>query len=72
MDLHDATGAIIASNDNRGDSQQAEIQATGVAPGFEAKSAIFVLLPAGRYTAIVRGKNNGTGIGIVEAYQIDH
>jgi hypothetical protein len=72
MDLYNADGAIIASNDNWRDSQQTEIEATGIAPEWPAESAILVTLPAGRYTAIVRGKNNGTGIGLVEAYQVDN
>lgn len=70
LELHDASGAIIASNDNWKDSQQAEIEATTIPPTRDAESAIVQLLSPGAYTAIVRGKNNTTGVALVEAYQL--
>ena len=71
IDLHDGTGAIIASNDNWKDSQQADITATGLAPTNDLESAILQTLAPGAYTAIVRGKNGGTGVGLVEVYDGD-
>jgi hypothetical protein len=71
LDLHDSTGAAIASNDNWRQTQEAEIQATGVAPGNDAESAIVRILAPGNYTAVVRGKNDTTGIGVVEAYDLN-
>ncbi len=70
LELHDSSGAIIASNDNWKDSQQAEIEATGLAPTDDRESAIEATLASGAYTAIVRGKGNTTGVGLVEAYHI--
>jgi hypothetical protein len=70
LELHDSNGVAIATNDNWQDSQQAEINAAGLAPTNPAESAILALLPAGSYTAIVRGKADGSGIALVEAYQL--
>ena len=71
IELHDGTGAIITSNDNWKDTQQADIAATQLAPTNDLESAILRTLPPGNYTAIVSGKNSGTGIGLVEAYDVD-
>jgi hypothetical protein len=72
IEVHDGTGAIIGTNDNWKDSQQAEIAATGLAPTNDLESAILLTLPApGSYTAIVRGSGGGTGVGLVEAYDVD-
>jgi hypothetical protein len=73
LELHDSTGATIASNDNWKDTQQADIQATGIPPSNDLESAIVATLPANNsaYTAILRGKNNTTGVGLVEAYDLD-
>jgi streptogramin lyase len=71
LELHDSSGAIVASNNNWKDSQQAEIQATGLAPGNDAESAILANLTPGAYTAIVRGNNATTGVAVVEVYNIN-
>ena len=73
--LFDQNGSSIAFNDYwktrpDGSSQQAEIEATRVSPSKEVESAVVRLLPPGSYTAIVRGKNNSTGIGLVEFYHL--
>jgi len=68
LQLFDSNSHLIWSNDNWKDSQQAQIQATGLAPPNDLESAILQILPPGNYTAILSGKNNTTGIGLVEAY----
>ena len=70
LELLDANGALIMSDDNWKDTQQAEIQATGIPPLNDAESAIVATVSPGNYTAIVAGKNNGTGIGLVEVYKL--
>ena len=75
LELHDESGTTIASNDNwktrpDGSSQQAEIEATTIPPTNDLESALVRTLPPGNYTAIVRGKNSTTGIGLVEAYHL--
>ena len=70
LELHDSTGAIIASNDNWRDTQESEIEATGLAPTDDRESAIVATITPGNYTAIVRGTNDTTGVGLVEVYNI--
>jgi hypothetical protein len=71
LELHDQSGGMVAFNDNWKDSQQGDIAATGLAPSDDRESAIFRVLNPSYYTAIMRGKNNTTGIGLVEAYDLD-
>ena len=70
LELVPASGDPIF-NDNWKDSQQAEIEATTIPPGHDAESAIVRTLAPGAYTAVVRGKNNTTGVGLVEAYDLN-
>jgi hypothetical protein len=80
LELHDGTGALIASNDNWVQTiiggiittdQVATIRASGYAPSDGRESAIIAELPPGGYTAIVRGVNNTTGVALVEVYDLD-
>src|SRR5205814_1728056 len=79
MELHKGTGALIASNDNWQTThiggiitanQVSAIQNSGHAPIQASESAIIATLPPGNYTAIVRGKNNTTGVALVEVYDL--
>jgi phospholipase/lecithinase/hemolysin len=70
LDLYDANGAIILSDDNWRDSQEALIQSTGLAPTNDAESAIIRSLTPGGYTAVVRGKDGGAGVALVEVYNL--
>jgi hypothetical protein len=78
LELHDSS-KTISFNDNwkvnagNGSSQQAAIEATSIPPKNDLESAIVDTVPAGNagYTAILRGNNNGTGIGQVEVYDLD-
>lgn len=73
LELHNSSGGLIAINDNWRSDQEAEIIATGIPPTNDLESAIVTTLPANNsaYTAIVRGVNNGTGIGVVEVYDLN-
>jgi len=71
LELHDSRGAVIASNDNWKDTQEVEIRATGLAPADDRESAIVRALSPGAYTAIMRGKADGSGIGLIEGYDLD-
>jgi hypothetical protein len=68
LELHDSQGATIGSNDNWKDSQRADIEATTIPPSDDRESAILQTLDPGAYTAIVRGKNDTTGVALVEVY----
>ena len=70
LELHDFNGAQIAFDDNWKDSQQAEIEATTIPPTDDHEAAILSDLNPGAYTAIVRGKNNTTGVGLMEVYNL--
>jgi hypothetical protein len=71
LELHDAEGTLVASNDNWRSDQEQEILASGLAPQDDRDSAILTTLLPTRYTAIVRGKSGATGIGLVEIYKLD-
>ncbi len=72
LELHDATGAVLATNDNWKDTDQAAISATGLAPTNDAEAAILATLPANNslYSAVLRGKNDTIGVGLVEVYDL--
>ncbi|HEY2614603.1 MAG TPA: DVUA0089 family protein, partial [Chthoniobacterales bacterium] len=71
LELHDASGNLISSNDNWADGPDAAaIQAEGFAPSQRAESALQATLNPGSYTAIVRGVNNTSGIALVEMYDL--
>jgi hypothetical protein len=75
LELHDGNGVTIATNDNwkvndLGGSQQAEVEATTIPPTSDLESALVRTLTPGNYTAIVRDKNGGTGVALVEVYNL--
>jgi hypothetical protein len=63
-------GSVLATNDNWRETQESEIQATGIPPTNDLEAAIVRTLDPGSYTAVLRGKNNGTGVGLVEVYDL--
>ena len=70
--LHDGNGTLMTSNDNWKEAANfAELQLSGLAPPDDRESAILTTLTAGNYTAIVRGVNRATGIGLVEVYNLE-
>ena len=70
LELRNSRGVLIASNNNWKDTQQAQIQTSGLAPTDVRESAILTTLPAGAYTAIVRGFGNTAGVALVEIYDV--
>jgi hypothetical protein len=70
LELHDAAGNLIAVNDDWGNTQRAEIAQTLLQPSNDLESAIVATLNPGSYTAVVRGKNNTTGVTLVEVYRL--
>ena len=76
LELHDATGALIATNDNWADTQESEIVDTGLAPTNSLESAILITIPPGTYTAIVQGNRGdagdllASGTTLVEVYDV--
>jgi hypothetical protein len=70
MELRDENGNLLMGNDNWKDTQQAEIEATGIPPHDDRESAIVRTLGSGNYTSIIRGKDSTTGVALVEAYNL--
>jgi Matrixin len=72
LELHDGSGNLIAANDDWANGPQAnEIIQSTVAPTNNRESAVIATLGPGNYTAVVRGVNNTTGVGLVEVYDLD-
>jgi hypothetical protein len=68
LELYNSNGTLIDSNDDWR-TNQAAIIATGLQPSVDAESALLLTNPAlGAYTVILRGKNSGTGVGVIEVY----
>jgi hypothetical protein len=71
LTIYDSTGSAIASNDNWQDDPNATlVQKNGLAPPNALESALVLHLPAGKYTAVVVGADNGTGVGLAEVYTL--
>lgn len=72
LELHDANGATLISNDDWLDdpASAALLTANGLALSNTKESGIFTSLPSGTFTAILAGKNGGIGIGLVEIYNL--
>jgi hypothetical protein len=70
LELHDSNGATLTNDNWRTGGQESEIQNSGLAPSDDRESAMIRTVPAGSFTAIIRGANNTTGIGLIEVYDI--
>jgi hypothetical protein len=70
LELHNGSGTLLAFNNDWKDTQQAQIEATGLQPSDNRESAILAAFAPGTYTAIVRGRNNTAGVGLVEVYNL--
>jgi hypothetical protein len=68
LELRNANGVTLISNDDWQQTQEMEINQTGLAPTDIRESALVTSLPDGNYTAIMRGKNDTTGVAVVEVY----
>lgn len=71
LELYDVNGNLIANNDDWATPQFQAVNATNLAPPNMKESAIVsAFLNPGNYTTVVRGKNNTTGVALVEAYRV--
>ena len=71
MELHGPAGFSTITNDNWRSTQEPEIIATGIPPTDNLESAIVATLNPGQYTAIVSGKNNTSGVALIEVYDLN-
>jgi cytochrome c peroxidase len=70
LQLHSGNGAVIATNNDWRESQEAQIIATQLQPTEDAESALVITLPPGAYTAAVSGAGDTAGVGLVEIYDL--
>ncbi|MEY2502044.1 MAG: hypothetical protein QOI07_2378 [Verrucomicrobiota bacterium] len=71
VELHDATGAIVASNDSWRSSQQDLLIAAGLAPAKDAEAALIATINPGAYTVVVKDAQGASGVGLMEIYDLD-
>ena len=72
LELYNAQGTLIDSDDDwMNSANKTAITNSGLAPTNNLESAVYDSLAAGNYTAIVRGVNSTTGVGLVEIYELD-
>jgi len=71
LELHGQGTFATITNDNWRDTQEAEIEATGIPPTYDLESAIVATLAPGAYTAAVKGKDNTSGVALIEIYDLD-
>ncbi len=71
LSIADQAGTPILTNDNWRATQEAEISATGIPPQNDLESAIVATLQPGHYTAVIAGRDNGVGVGLIEIYDLE-
>ena len=69
IELRDGNGLLLAGNDNW-KTNQTQVAATGIPPSDDREAALVAELAPGNYTAILSGKNNSSGVGVIEVYHL--
>ena len=72
LELHDAQGDLIFTNNNWRSDQEQQIKDSTIPPLNNKESAILATLSPGNYTAVVRGSSGGTGVALVEVYNLEN
>jgi hypothetical protein len=70
LELHNAQGTTLMSNNDWQDTQKQQLIDTTIAPSNAKESAIVIDLAPGNYTAVVSGVGGATGVGLAEVYNI--
>ena len=71
LEVYDGNGTLIAQDDAWRQFQEQALIQSGLAPTDDREAAMILVLQPGAYTAIVRGENNTTGVGLVEVYNLE-
>ena len=71
LELYNGSGDLIAANENWRDTQEAQIIETTIPPSHDLEAAIVATLPPAPYTAVVKGAQDATGVGLVEVYALN-
>jgi len=69
LQLNNSSGGTVTNDDWKATQEQI-IRDTTIPPPDNREAAIVIALDPGNYTAIVSGKGGGTGIGLVEVYDL--
>jgi hypothetical protein len=72
LSLYNSDGSILYQNDDWRSGQNQEVLDSGLAPANDKEAAIIASLSAGNYTAVVNGVSGGSGVGLVEIYNLSH
>ena len=72
LELHGQDGSLIFENDNWRSDQEQQIIDSTIPPTDDRESAIIATLPPGLYTAVVRSAAGGTGVALVELYNLEN
>ena len=70
LEIYRGSQKILENDDWKSDQRQ-ELQASGLAPTKDREAAIVIDLDPGSYSAVIRGKNNTTGVALAEVYQLN-
>lgn len=70
LELRDNSGTLIGVNDDWQTTQAQQIRDAGLAPLDARESAVLAELAPGRYTALLRGKSDTTGVALLEIYNL--
>jgi hypothetical protein len=71
IEVHGSAGELLATNDNWNDAlTRQQIIDSGLAPTNDLESALWGIINPGAYTVVVRGKNDASGIGLFEVYDL--
>ena len=70
LEIYDQNGNRQAANDDWQNGNQPEINSYGLAPNDPHESALYVVLPAGNYTAVVTSSDGSTGVALIETYNL--
>jgi hypothetical protein len=68
LEVRNQDGSFVMQNDNWKSDQQQELENAGLHPSHDLEAAIIATLPPGQYTALVRGKGDASGIGVVQVF----
>jgi hypothetical protein len=72
LEIRNSNGTLLIENDDWQDraDQAAQLRQVGLQPSHQYESGIVALLQPGSYTALLTGLKNGTGVGLVEVYDL--
>jgi sugar lactone lactonase YvrE len=70
LEIHDASGALVAFNDNWADAPPAQLIGFTLQPTDPKEAALQLVLHGGAFTAIVSGAGGLVGTALVEVYDL--